>query len=141
MKPMPMLIGLSFLALPDLAHAGDDLYDTGNTYERVEREMERSTGRVEDQATYEIDRIERLDQDESPTEGLERDRDREERIENNIRRAELQRRLDELTSVHAYEVRNANLPILFNTGILRWMTEVSILVTTPMPPATQPADR
>jgi hypothetical protein len=133
-----MLISLGCLALPAFAPAGDDLYDTGNTYERVEREMERSTGRVEDQATYEIDRIERLTQDQSPVEGLEQDRDREERMENNARRMELQRRLDELTSVQSHETRNTRLPILFDTGILRWMTEVSILLAAP---TTQPADR
>jgi len=137
MKQFPIIIGLSCLAIGALAPA-DDLYDTGNTYERVESEMDRGTGRVDDQTTYELDRIERLNQNESPIDGLERDRDRESRIEDNIRRAELQRRLGELMSVQSYEIRNANLPILFDTGILRWMTEISILLSSP---ATQPSDR
>ena len=60
-------------------------------YERVEREYDRGAGRVTDDATHQLDLMERSRRPLRPIEQIELDRDRQERIERRQRQVEQSR--------------------------------------------------
>lgn len=120
------------------------LYERGNTQQRVESEMDRGTGRIVDQQTYELDRIEQLQRDDlraadlRAVDLLEQDRDREDRIAANQRRAALERRWEELMQPPAPR-SISSLPPVFGSSLLSWIIDSAAISATQ--PASAPADR
>ena len=70
--------------------------DEPSTYERVESEVDRGTGRIVDQQTYEIERIEDPPGEKPVREALEEERDREYRIDQRNREIQKEIELDRL---------------------------------------------
>jgi hypothetical protein len=110
--------------------------------EQVEREAERSTGRIVDQQTWELDQLERQNDRARPYDELQRELDRQERIDNARWRAALEERLDAFTRVdeprHRVMTSDSATSPIFGTPLFRWIIETTEFAQTTRP-STQPA--
>jgi hypothetical protein len=137
---------LSCLIFAGLVSASDDRQ---STYQRVEREYDRASGRVTDDATHQLDLIERSHRPVRPIERLELDRDREERLARQRQREDREERSRTLRippSPFKREERDAVEPytralmMQILAAVERLKAEEARPAPDPAVPATQPHD-
>lgn len=115
------------------------LYERGHTYERVESEVDRGTGRIVDPQTHELDLREQRQRDDlSAADQFRLDQDRADRIAARERRQALERRWQKLIQQPARRPISS-LPPVFSSPLLSWIIESAEIATSQ--PASAPADR